>query len=119
MPTHEIVLTNDPRFLREMLNFALAQLFGAAAVSQAQASPTLGNLLAEKHPSWLVVTLDSYTCIPELISRVTRLFPALNIMGLSADGQVVRIRWANGNEERRDNPRFNELAQVLLRFEPA
>ncbi len=119
MPIYEIVLANDPRLLREMLKYALDQLLGASAVSQIQLSPTLVDRLAEKRPAWLIVTLDSHTYLPELIRRLTRSLPTLNIMGLASDGHLARIRWANGNEEERDNPCFNELAQILLRSESA
>ncbi len=86
---HLIILNNEPRMLREMLQHALEQIPGFIIVHpEAQ----LNGLFQQVQIDWLVVTLGKNAEVPREAYLWMRRTPTLSLLALAPDGALAEVR---------------------------
>lgn len=108
-PPGSIILANEPRLLRELLACACDHFLGLGVALQA---PALLDTSSNKQIEWIIVTLDASTELDEL-HRAEDAMASPNILGLTRDGQVAHIQWADGGEERLAGVTLQQLIRIL------
>jgi hypothetical protein len=86
---HLIILNNEPRMLREMLQHALEQIPGFIVVHQ---EAQLNGLLQQVQIDWLVVTLGKNAEVPRDAYLWMRRTPTLSLLALAPDGELAEVR---------------------------
>lgn len=99
---HLIVLANEPRMLREMLQRALDSTPGFIVVDQNADLHQLSDLLQQVQLDWLVVTLGADGDVAREVFTWLKRSPTLSVLALAADGAggVVFIKTAEQDVQR-------------------
>ena len=96
---HLIVLANEPRMMRDLLQRALDGTPGLIVVDQATDLNRLGELFQQVQLDWLVVTLSADGQIGREAQLYFRRIPTLSLLALSADGSRAEVLLKNAGQE--------------------
>jgi hypothetical protein len=96
---HLIVLANEPRMMREMLQRALDSAPGCIVVDQCADLVHLNDLIQQVQLDWLVVSLGSDGEIAREALSCMKRTPTLSLMALSPDGARVEVLIRTGGQE--------------------
>jgi hypothetical protein len=88
---HLIILNNEPRMMREMLQRALDQTPGVIVVDQGADLTRLSDLLQQVQLDWLVVTLGPDGAIGREALICMKRTPSLSLLALSPDGVSAEV----------------------------
>ncbi|RIK39815.1 MAG: hypothetical protein DCC55_16900 [Chloroflexi bacterium] len=96
---HLIILANEPRMLREMLQRALDGTPGFIVVDQNAELHQLADLLQQVQLDWLVVTLGADGEIEREALAWLKRTPSLSLLALTADGSMGEIFLKTSEQE--------------------
>jgi hypothetical protein len=96
---HLIILNNEPRMMREMLQRALDSTTGFIVVDQCSDLNQMSELLQQVQLDWLVVTLGPDGTISREAITLLKRTPSLSLMALSPDGVRAEVLIKCGREQ--------------------
>ncbi|MEZ4699317.1 MAG: hypothetical protein R2834_03220 [Rhodothermales bacterium] len=85
-----LILSNEPRLLRELLGAGLSALDGVTVVAETPMLCHLPGLARTHHPQWIVLSLDENGCLPPITDAIVAMDPDVGILAIAADGQCIR-----------------------------
>jgi DNA-binding NarL/FixJ family response regulator len=100
MESCQIVLANEPRLLRKMLQRVLSNREGLCVTAEITTDTELASVVEETNPQWVVVSLWPKDEIPQVVRSLLAEHPSLCILGLAADCSKVKIRCGTSSQER-------------------
>jgi hypothetical protein len=89
--TQLIVLANQPRLLREMLQRVLDKTPGLLVVAEEHRLDRLEEVFGQVQIDWLVVTLSSDGQLPHQVHVLLKQIPSLSLLAISSDGNHVKV----------------------------
>ena len=113
MSKQRIVLANDSRLLREMLNRVLLKTDRLKVVQEVAEQKDLPAALEQQEAEWVLLSLPADSQIPEWTEPYLKEHPLMRIMTIAADGSWVRVKWMESHEERITNLSLQDLIHIL------
>lgn len=94
MECYRVVLANQPRLLRGLLNRVLAKAPGVEVVSEELDPRRLSSTVAQNKADWVIVSLWQDGEMPFALENLLVEHPSMCLLGMASDGSQVRIRCA-------------------------
>ena len=113
MEAAQIVLANQSRLLRGMLEWAINQtddLEIAEVVSEVSDLPEVVNRL---HPHWVIVSLETLDDRSGMLKNILRDHPGTRILGMAIDGSESIVRYLTLREEDLGELSLRKLMDIL------
>jgi len=114
-----IVLANEPRLFRDMLQRALEGIPGLEVVAQVADTEDLWHALEQSRAEWIVVSLTPGGKLPAVTEVLLIRYPSLCILGVAADGSRAQIRGHGFPAKEWSGGSLDELVELLQAHSPA
>ncbi len=113
MPPVRVILANQPRLLREMLNRAISRAPGLTVVREIADPADLARVAVESQAHWVIVSLWPAGEAPPLVKAILAANPAVCVLGIAADIDRVKIRCGESEERVLQDPSLDGLLATL------
>ena len=116
--TCRVVLSVEPRLLREMLRHVIIKAPGLQLVGET-AGKTLPAVIEQVDAQWVIVSLLSGGELPERAEALLVTHPTVAILAVAADGSQWKVKWLETHEEfLGEGLSLDELIQILRQGGP-
>jgi DNA-binding NarL/FixJ family response regulator len=92
MQSCQIILANEPRLLRSMFRRVFGKVRALEVAGELGDLARLPSLVDETDAQWVIVSLSPNCELPDSVSSLVASHPAMGIVGVAADGSVVKIQ---------------------------
>jgi DNA-binding NarL/FixJ family response regulator len=116
MQRRRMILANEPRLLRTMLDRALRRIPGLEILGETTDVARLSSMLTQMDPQWVVVSLLPNGKIPGAFRSLLADHPSTGVVGLAADGSQAKIWCAGLLQKKMSRFSLDELLATL--FQP-
>ena len=113
MEPQRIILTQIPRFLKEMLERAFTNVPEVHIVGEISDWARLPAALKQTEAQWIIVSLPSSEPLPEAAGALLARHPAIRMLNLATDGGHVTLKWLEPHEQAIDEFSMDELITLL------
>jgi len=113
MQTHRVVLANESRLLREMLERVIRKVPDLEVVGHATDAARLPSLLEETDAQWVIVSLLPDSKIPAVADSLLAEHPSLRLLAVAVDGSQVKAKWVEPHEKDLGDLSLEELIAIL------
>ena len=113
MTDQRIILANDSRLMREMLNRILLKAEHLDVVQQIADPEDLPDAIQQQDAEWIILTMSADNKIPDWTDTYLQKHPFARIMTVSSDGRRVNLKWLDKREQDFPNPTLQELINIL------
>lgn len=113
MSDQRIILANDSRLLREMLNRILLKADHLDVVQQVTNLEDLPAAIRQQDAEWIILSMPADNKIPDWTDAYLQEHPFVKIMTVSPDGSKVKMKWLDKREQDFPNPTLQELINIL------
>jgi len=113
MPDLRIILANDSRLLRDMLNRILLKAEHLDVVQQVADYENLPAAIQEQDAEWIILSVPADEKIPDWTDAYLLKHPFVKIMTVSPDGSRVKMKWLDKREQDLPNPTLQEFINIL------
>ena len=108
-----IILANDSRLLREMLNRILLKAEHLDVVRQVADHEDLPDAIQQQDADWIILSTPADNDVPDWTDAYMRDHPLTKILTLSSDGGWINMKWLDKREQDFPNPTLQELINIL------
>ena len=113
MTDQRIILANDSRLMREMLNRILLKAKHLDVVQQVTDHEDLPAAIQQQDAEWIILSMPADNKIPDWADTYLQKHPNVRIMAVSPDGSRVNLKWLDKREQNFPNPTLQELIDLL------
>lgn len=113
MSDQRIILANDSRLLREMLNRILHKSEHLDVVQQISGLESLPGAIQKQGVEWIILTLPEDNKIPDWTDGYMDEHPYVKILTVSPDGGSIKMKWFDKREQDYPDLSLQELIQML------
>lgn len=113
MAEQRIILANNSRLVREMLNRILHKTDNLEVVKEITDHKDLPAEIEKSDAEWVIMSLPSDHTIPEWVETYIVEHPRMRIMAVANDGSWVKTKWLESHEEELDNLTLRDLVNIL------
>jgi len=113
MSDQRIILANDSRLLREMLNRILLKAEHLDVVQLVAGHEDLPAAIQQQDVEWIILSMPVDNKIPGWTDAYLQEHPFVKIMTVSPDGSRVKMKWLDKREQDFPNPTLQELINIL------
>ncbi|HSM71033.1 MAG TPA: hypothetical protein VK851_05785 [Anaerolineales bacterium] len=113
MTDQRIILANDSRLIREMLNRILLKAEHLEVVQQVDDQGSLPDSIQQQDAEWIILSLSEDNKIPDWADDYIREHPLLRILTVSHDGSWVKMKRLDKREQDFVNLSLQELLNIL------
>jgi hypothetical protein len=114
MQTSRVILANEPRLLRGMLQRVIARIPGLEVVGEAEDPTKLQSLINQTEAEWVITSIWPEGFLPSAVRSLVE-HSSLCILGLAANGSQAKIVCADSLEETREGLSLDDLIAILQR----
>ena len=118
MEPQRIILTQIPRFLKEMLERALTDIPGVSIVGEITDWARLPAAIKQTEAQWVIVSLPSGEPMPEAADALLARHPAIRMLNMATDGGHVTLKWLEPHEQSIDELSMEELITLFRSADP-
>ena len=111
---HRVVLAHDSRLLRGMLKHVIDKAPGLEVVDEISDLRLLLSTVEKKHPHWAIVSLSRDGRVPEIADRVLDRCSSVNILAVTIDGSLAKIKRVARREQILGHLSLEKLISVLV-----
>lgn len=113
MSDQRIILANDSRLLREMLNRVLHKADHLDVVQQVSSIESLPDEIQKQDAEWIILTLPEDNKVPDWTDTYMEEHPFVKILTVFPDGSGIKLKWFDKREQDVPDPSLQELIQIL------
>jgi DNA-binding NarL/FixJ family response regulator len=113
MEACRVVVANEPRLLRSMLNRVIRKVRGLQVVAEVSDLATLPSTVEETNAQWVIVSMWPDGSLPARLRGLLATHPDLCRVGVAADGSQARVRRPGSPERVMHSPSLRELIVTL------
>ena len=113
MEAHRVILANESRLLREMLERVINKVPDLEVVGHAADAARLQSLLKETDAQWVIVSLLPNNKIPAVANSLLAEHPSLRVLAIAVDGSQVKAKWVEPHEKDLGDLSLEELIAIL------
>ncbi|MGC9334741.1 MAG: hypothetical protein ACP5JJ_11365 [Anaerolineae bacterium] len=110
-----MVLANQPRLLRGLLNRVLAKAPGLKVVSEELDLLKLPSTVEQNNADWVIVSLWQDGEMPYPLENLLVEHPTTCLLGMAADGSHAKIRCATRDDTALNSLSLDDLLTILRR----
>lgn len=111
-----VILANEPRLLREMLDRVLRKQIDLQVVAEVRNWSRLPKVIAETGADWVVLSLLPNGELPDYADVLIRLYPRIGVIGVARDGSQVKLKSSDLTEEDLEGISLADLLAILQFF---
>lgn len=111
-PPVVILLSIQPRLLRELLRRAFAKIKGITVIGESTEKAEIESLLAQYKVQWIVMDTSDERRLEEFFYTLET-NPAVALLGVARDGSSLKLHWLERYQRNIVNPSLEELIQLL------
>ncbi len=108
-----VLLANEPRLFREMLQRVMQQTPGIEVVGEVTELSALREAVLETGAHWIIVALSDDGQLPEMIEPLLVEFPSLCVLAVANDGSRAEVKWAEIHQESLANLSLTQMIGLL------
>ena len=108
-----VILANDSRLLRDMLQRVIDKASHLEVVRQVPDHEELASTIEHFHPEWVIASLPVRNQSDPWLNACIVDFPSVRFVFLSPDRNHIKIRSQKSNEEAHSDVSLKELIQIL------
>ena len=109
-----IVLANQSRLLREMLQHAIEKNPRLHIVGQTADVPDLLQTVERTAPHWVILSLSPEGKMPQAADIVVRLHSAVCVLAMTTDGSHAKVKCNRSRETNLGSLTFRKLIAILV-----
>ncbi|MCA1553298.1 MAG: hypothetical protein LC737_02865 [Chloroflexi bacterium] len=113
MRAQRVIVANEPRLFREMLQRAMQDVPGLEVVGEAADFGALERLVEDTGAHWLIVSLDAVGAFPPWVERLLIAHPSLCVLGVADDGSHATIKWVEIHHQTLEGLSLNQLTAMV------
>jgi chemotaxis response regulator CheB len=113
MKSHRVILANESRLLREMLERAINKAPDLEVVGQLTDFARLPSLLENTDAQAVILPLLPTGKIPGVADSLLAEHPSLQVLAIAADGSQVKAKWLEPHEKDLGDLSLGELIAIL------
>jgi DNA-binding NarL/FixJ family response regulator len=113
MQMSRVILANEPRLLRGLLQRVLSRVPGLAVVGEVSDPAQLAPMVDQSEPQWVIVSIWPEGSVPSVIQPLLGKPTPPGILGMAADGSQVKVMTAGTPEETRGGLSLDDLIAIL------
>jgi len=113
MEAHRVVLANESRLLREMLERVIKKVPDLEVVGHSADPARLPSLLEEIDAQWVIVSLLPNGKIPAVADSLLAEHPSLRVLAVAVDGSQMKAKWVEPHEKDLGDLSLEELIAIL------
>jgi DNA-binding NarL/FixJ family response regulator len=113
MAKQRIILANNSRLLREMLNRILIKTVNLKVVQEITNHETLPTAIENSDAEWIILSLHVDDNLPEWTDTYIVDHPGARVMAVANDGSWVKMKWLESHEEELNNLSLEDLIHIL------
>ena len=113
MEPSRILLSNMPRFWREILKLSLEKDPGLETVGEVLDPYDLPQAIEQTHAHWIIVPLSADGALPPTVETLLTTYPTIHCLAVTADGHHIKAKWLGSPEKTLDGLTLDELHAIL------
>lgn len=113
MQTSRVILANESRLLRGILQRVITKIPGLQIVGEITDLADLSPLINQHKAQWVIVSIWPEGRVPGAIQSLLVDHSSLCVLGLAADGSQAKIVCTDSSEETRDGLSLADLIEIL------
>jgi len=113
MSNKRIILANESRLLREMLNRIFHKSKHLHVVQQISGLENLTDAIQQQNAEWIILTLPEDNKIPDWTDSYMAKHPFVKILTVSPDGSSIKMKWLAKHEQDYSDLSLQDLIQML------
>ncbi len=113
MEAAQIVLANQSRLLRGMLEWAINQTDDLEIAEVVSEVSDLSEVVNHLHPHWVIVSLETLDDRSGMLKNILRDHPGTRILGMAIDGSESIVRYLTLREEDLGELSLRKLMDIL------
>lgn len=110
-----IVLANEPRLLREMLQRVVDKQPDLQVVSEVSDWAELPSTIERTEAQWVILPLLADGKMPAIVDSLLSTSPTLHILAVAMDGSRIKMKCGASEEEWLNNLSLDALIALLRR----
>jgi hypothetical protein len=118
MQSRQIILANEPRFLRSLFRRAFGKMPKLEVVGELTDLAGLPSMVDQTDAHWVMVSLSSEGKMPGIVDSLLAGYPSVGVVGLAADGSLVKIQRVGLPEGSSSTLSLDELVANFYRHQP-
>jgi len=108
-----IILVNDSRLLREMLDIIFGKAEHLQVVREVSVQEELPAAIDQLEAEWLVISLPLDKGIPNWVEQYISKHSSTRLLSVSTDSSKVKMKWLEPREENLEDLSLNDLIHIL------
>jgi DNA-binding NarL/FixJ family response regulator len=113
MTKQRIILANDSRLVREMLNRILHKTDNLEVVKEITDHADLPIAIKNPEAEWVIISMPVDKKMPDWVDTYIIDHPRMRFMAVANDGSWVKTKWLEHHEEEMDNLSLRDLIHIL------
>ena len=113
MTEQRIILANDSRLVREMLNRILHKTDNLEVVREITDHADLPTAIKSPEAELVIMSMPSDRNMPDWVDTYIIEHPRMRFMAVADDGSWVKTKWLEYHEEEMDNLSLRDLIHIL------
>lgn len=90
-----VLIANRPRLMRELMMATISDQPDIEIVGEVQQESGIGDAVAQTHPDFLIVALDSDDRLPNFCRPILQNHPQIKIIAIAPDRNSTVFYWAS------------------------
>ncbi len=115
MATKRVLLANDSRLLREMLQRVIDKAEHLEAVQKVADYEELPSAIERFDPEWVIISLPFNDEARSWVSACMAEYPAMRFVLLAPGNNSIQMKWQTSYEEDLTNVSLKDFIQILER----
>lgn len=113
MATKRVILANESRLLREMLQRVINKADHLEVVQEVLHHEDLPSAIEQFNPEWVIVSLPFHSGAQRWIDACMAKYPAVRFILFAPDNSNIKMKWQTSYEEDLTNLSLKDFIQVL------
>ena len=118
MEPHQVIVANEQRLLRDMLERVLRKTPDFDAIVVSKGLPALSEILEHTKARWVIVSLDRDGAMPYYIEDLLAEHPKTRFLAMAADGSKLEMKWVVPHRANLADLSLNGLLDTLREQAP-
>ena len=113
MTTQRIILANNSRLVREMLNRIFLKASNLEVTREIDDKNNLAEKIENAEAEWVILSLSSESEMPKWVDNFLNKHPQVRFLAVSPDGSQVKLKSVQKPEKHFINLSLNDLLYIL------
>ncbi len=118
MEAHQIIVANEQRLLRDMLERIFRKTPDFEAIVTRDNPDHISHLLERTEAEWVIISLNGNGTMPSYVETLLEEHPKTRFLGMTADGSELKMKWVVPHKARLEDLSLSDLLDALRERAP-